>query len=116
MSELLSMGLFWFFILAELFTFFMQRTTRDWRGANQVVPEIMSLVWMLCGIALLVLIVFIFIKVKPWWYGLVMLAAQFILSTCLPVGKTGEIIIAMIGIIAAPLFVILSFLKVFAVI
>ena len=116
MRELFSMGLFWFFVLADLFVFFMQRTTRDWRGLNQVVPEIMTLVWTLCATALLVLTVFVFIMIKPWWYGLVMIASGFILPSLIPPIKTVEIVIAMIGIVAAPLFVVLSFLKVFAVI
>ena len=110
------MGLFWFYILAEVFTYYMQRAYRDWRGSNQTIPDIMSMIFPLCWIALIVLLVFIFIRVKPWWYGLVMVAAEFIVSTFLPVGKTGETIIGIIGIVAAPLFIVLSFLKLFAVI
>ena len=116
MIELLSMALFWFFILAELFTFFMQRTFSSWKGENQVIPQIMTVVSFICTIALLVLIVFVFIKVRPWWYGLVMIVAGFILQVLIPLGKTGESIVATIGIVGAPLFVVLSFLKVFAII
>lgn len=116
MKELLSMGLLWFYVLAETFVFFMKRATRDWRGANQTMPVIISTVWIICSIALFVLIVLIFIKVSPWWYGVVMLVAGFLISTFLPIGKTGETIVAILGIVGAPLFVVLSFLKVFAVI
>lgn len=115
MIELFSMGLFWFFIFAELFTFLMQRVSGSWKGLNQIVPQIMTIVSFICFIAVLVLLVFIFIKVKPWWYGLVMFAAGFILQVLIPLRKTGETIVAMIGIVAAPLFIVLSFLKVFAV-
>ena len=116
MKELLSMGLLWFYVLAEVFVFFMKRTTSDWRGANQVMPVIMTAVWTICSIALIVLIVFVFIRIRPWWYGVVMIVAGFLISSLLPIGKTGETIVSIIGIVGAPLFVVLSFLKVFAVI
>ena len=116
MRELLSMGLFWYYIMAGLFTFFMQRTIKNWSGANQILPAIMSVISFICWIATIVLTVFIFIKVKPWWYGLVMLVVDFIVSSFFPVGKTGETILAIIGMIGGPLFIVLSFLKLFAVI
>lgn len=110
------MGLFWFYVLAEIFTYFMQRTFSSWKGANQVIPMIMTIVSFICTIALIVLLVFVFIRVKPWWYGVVMAIAGFIISALFPIGKTGETIVATIGIVGAPLFVALSFLKLFAVI
>lgn len=116
MKELLSMGLFWLFILAEVFVFYMKRTFSTWSGANQTTPIVMTAVSLVCSIALLVLIVFVFIKVSPWWYGLVMLLGGFIIPAVIPIGKTGETIIAMVGIVGAPLCVVLSFLKLFAVI
>ena len=116
MMELFSMGLFWFFLLAEIFTFFMQRTFSTWQGANQTTPAIMTVVSFICTIALIVLLIFILIRVRPWWYGLVMLFAGFIIPTILPIGKSGETVVAMIGIVGAPLFTVLSFLKVFSVI
>lgn len=116
MKELLTMGLFWLFILAEVFVFYLQRTFSTWRGANQTMPTIMTAVSLICSIAILILIVFIFIKVRPWWYGLVMLLCGFIIPAIIPIGKTGETIVAMIGIVGAPLCVTLAFLKLFAVI
>lgn len=81
-----------------------------------MIPRVMTIVSFICSIAILVLLVFVFIRVKPWWYGLVMIAGGFIVPALLPIGKGGETIVAMIGIVGAPLFVVLSFLKVFAVI
>ena len=110
------MGLFWFFVLAEFFIFFIQRAVRDWRGANQVIPVIMKLIFVLCNTAMLALTVFIFIKVQPWWYGLVMIGVGYVLPMLAPPGRTVDLILGMVGMFAAPLFVVLSFLKVFAVI
>lgn len=110
------MGLFWFFILAEVFTFFMQRSFSSWKGANQVIPSIMTIVSFVCMIAIVVLLIFVFIRVRPWWYGLVMLAGGFLIPAILPIGKTGETIVGIMGIVGGPLFVVLSFLKLFAVI
>ncbi len=115
MSDLLSMGLFWFFLLAQFFTFYMLRTSRSWGGANKVIPVIMEFIASICSIALIVLLVFIFIRISPWWYGLVMIIAGIIIPPLLPTGKIGEIYVALVGMIGAPLFVVLSFLKVFAV-
>ena len=116
MKELFSMGLFWFFVLAEFFIFFIQRAVRDWRGANQVIPEIMKLIFVLCQTAMIVLIIFVFIKVHPWWYGLVMIGVGYVLPMLVPPGRTLDLILGMVGMIAGPLSVVLSFLKVFAVI
>ena len=110
------MSLFWFFILADFLVFFMQRTAKTWKGANQNIPLFISLIANICSVAIIVLLVFIFIKVKPWWYGLVMIAVGYITPLFLPPLKTVEVIVSLIGMVAAPLFVVLSFLKLFAVI
>ena len=110
------MGLFWFVVLADFFIFYLQRAVRDWRGLNQTMPEIMQLIFILCQTAWVILMVFVFIRVRPWWYGLVMIAAGYIVPMLLPPNKTLELIVAVIGIVAAPAFVVLSYLKVFAVI
>lgn len=110
------MGLFWLFILAEVFVFYMKRTFSTWKGANQTTPAIMTVVSFVCSVAILVLIVFVFLKITPWWYGLVMLIGGFIIPAVIPIGKTGETIVAMVGIVGAPLCIIFSFLKLFSVI
>ena len=99
-----------------MFIFYMQRTFSTWKGANQTTPVVMTIVSFVCSVAILVLIVFVFIKVKPWWYGLVMLLSGIIIPSIIPIGKNGETITAMIGIVGAPLCVVLCFLKLFAVI
>ena len=110
------MGLFWLFVLAEIFVLSMMGTSANWRGLNQKIPAIMATVATICWAALAVLIVIVFIKVRPWWYGLVMLAIQLMVPLLMPFGKIGGAIVAAIGTVAGPIFVVLSFLKVFAVI
>jgi len=94
----------------------MQRATREWRGMNQNIPLVMTIIWEICSIALLVLLVFIFIKVRPWWYGLIMIVAGYVLPILLPPIKSLETVVAMIGLVCAPLFTVLSYLKLFAII
>ena len=82
-------------------------------GDYSPAKPIMVILGALCRIALIVLLILIIIE-EVWWYALIMFVVGFVLGVVIPLGERAEYVVAHLGIVLAPLFVVLGFVSLYA--
>lgn len=107
---MLSLSYFWTYIFASLFSFILLRVYKGFNGSSQALKTYLCLMGALTQVALLVFLIIGFWYMPEWWYPLVFFGCAFILKM-IPIP---DYILMLIGIIAAPVLTVLSYILLLA--
>lgn len=105
-------GFTWYYIFCSFFSFLMNRVIGRGIQMGMYAQLVMQPIAILCDAACLVFLILGFWFMPAWWYPLALFGLSW-LASLLPIP---DIIGALIGIIAAPIFGVLMYLDLFGVI
>lgn len=96
---------FWTFIFASLFSFILRRVYVRFNGSSAAVKEITGLIGNVTYYANIIFLILGFWFMPKWWYPIALYLFSF-LTTIIPIPDR---ILAIIGLVAAPILTILSY-------